>query len=664
MLNLSIMPLDVNHVDEIVEDIVSQQKDGVSTHAMFMMKFNPEGTPAVNKAEKQCRKFELFREKLDKRGAKYGVLVQATLGHISVPFEPYPFQPTVFLSSGEDRVVTCCPLDPNFREYIKEQFHILATHRPSIVMLDDDLGLLYKQSQGCACKYHMAELNRRAKKAVTREELYQHTRGNSEEDEYYKALYAEVVADSIVGAVSAMREGLDMVDPSIQGVVSGIYTSTFCEFSDRTAVAFAGKGNPTIIRLNGGPYQNSTATGGARNFTSAPFRAAILRENTKDKVDIFLAETDTCPQNRYSTSAALLHSHFTASILEGATGAKHWITRLGAFEPNSGKAYRKKLAKYSKFYESLCEYYKQLSPFGCRIPLTRKQDYFYKISRFDIRFSPWATAVLERFGLPLYFSNEGEGAIFVDDFSVDGFSDTEIKEFMKGTLILSVNAADKLCQRGFSEELGVTVAPMVQNTNASGAAITPKDAKVVSGEQINGVSVGKQYGLRELITLSDKTEWLSEVYHLDGKTGEKEILHPGVTRHKTSFGGECIVFSGTPDMPFQYFTAFSLLNETRKKQFIEILEKNDLLPLYYPDDAELYLRAGKLTDGRLFAAAFNLSQDMLDEIPLVVKDNVKSVEMLDENGELIPVSFDRKGDRITVNESLLPMSPIVLILSI
>ena len=85
---------------------------------MFMMKFNPEGTPAANKAEEQCKKFDLFREKLDKKGAKYGVLVQATLGHISVPFEPYPFQPTVFLSSGEDRVVTCCPLDPNFREYI------------------------------------------------------------------------------------------------------------------------------------------------------------------------------------------------------------------------------------------------------------------------------------------------------------------------------------------------------------------------------------------------------------------------------------------------------------------------------------------------------------------------------------------------------------------
>ena len=78
MLNLSIMPLYKNHVEEICQDIVQQQQTGVSTHAMFYMKFNPEGTPAVNKAEAQCKTYDLFRERLDKAGAKHGVLVQAT----------------------------------------------------------------------------------------------------------------------------------------------------------------------------------------------------------------------------------------------------------------------------------------------------------------------------------------------------------------------------------------------------------------------------------------------------------------------------------------------------------------------------------------------------------------------------------------------------------
>jgi len=664
MLNLSIMPLDVKHVDEVSEDIIEQQRTGVSTHAMFMMKFNPEGTPAVDKATEQCKKYDLFRERLDKAGAKHGVLVQATLGHITVPSSPYPFQPSVFLSSGEDRVVTCCPLDPNFREYIKDQFRILAEHHPAVVMLDDDLGLFYKQTKGCACKYHMAELNRRAKKAITREELLAHTLGSTEEDKYYANLYVEVVRDSIVDCVKAMREGLDMVDPTIQGVVSGIYTSTFCEFSDHTAEAFAGKGNPRIIRLNGGPYSNSTASGGARFFTSNMFRAAILRENTKHKVDIFLAETDTCPQNRYSTSAALLHAHFTASILEGATGAKHWITRLGAYEPNSGRAYRKKLAKYSKFYEALTGYAKELSPFGCRIPLTLMQNYGFIPSEMGTYLSPWATCFLERIGLPLYFANEGEGAVFVDDFSVDGFTDEEIKSFLRGTVIFSVGAADKLCKRGFSELLGVKVAENASAIDKVGVSAPTKAEKVVNGELIGEIAITAQFGRRELIPTSEATEWLSTVFHTDPFTGEREPLYPGVTRLKNSLGGESIVFSGTPDMPFKYFSAFSLLCETRKNQLIKILEEKDNLPLYYPEDSELYLRAGRLSDGRIFAAAFNLSQDVLDDLPLAVKGEVKKVEKLDENGELVPVAFCKEANVIRVSETILPMTPIVLVLTV
>ena len=559
--------------------------------------------------------------------------------------------------------MTCCPLDPDFRKYIKEQFRVLAERHPAVVMLDDDLGLFYRPTAGCACRHHMAELNRRAKKEITREELYQCVLGNTEEDKYYADLYVEVVRDSLVDCVKAMREGLDEVDPTIQGVVSGIYTSTFCEFSNYTAEAFAGKGNPRMIRLNGGPYSNSANTGGARNFTANMFRAAILRESTKDKVDVFLAETDTCPHNRYSTSAALLHAHFTASILEGATGAKHWITRLNDYEPASGKAYRRKLSKYSGFYEALTAYASELRPFGCRIPLTRKQDYFYQIrTKKHFNLSAWSSCVLERLGIPFYFGNEGEGAVFLDDFSVRGFTDDEIREFMKGTLVLSVGAADALASRSFASELGVTVASNAIAIDKVGVQTASANTKVATGERVNGIAMDVQYGNRELKPLSSETEWLSEVYHFNQKQGIAEPMYPGVTRHKTSLGGECIVFCGSPDMPFKYYSAFSLLNETRKRQFIEILSKNDLLPIYYPEDAELYLRAGRLPEGEIFAAAFNLSQDALDELPLVFKSEVSRIERLNERGERVPCDFEVRDGVTYVNHPIAAMEPLVLII--
>lgn len=72
MLNLSIMPLDADHVDEVSEDIIEQERGGVFSHALFM--------------------------------------------------------------------------------------------------IDDDVGLLYKPTKGCACRYHMAEFCRRAGVVMSREE--------------------------------------------------------------------------------------------------------------------------------------------------------------------------------------------------------------------------------------------------------------------------------------------------------------------------------------------------------------------------------------------------------------------------------------------------------------------------------------------------------------
>ena len=643
MLNLSIMPLDTAHVDEICADIIEQQKSGVSTHAMMIMYFSPEGTPPVDRAAQYCQKYDLFREKLDPAGAKYGVLVQSTLGHISIPALPHPFQTVVSLVDGSALKSTCCPLDQGFQKYIKGQMRTLATHSPSVVMIDDDVGLVYRDVKGCACPLHMAEFNRRAGTQMTREELYAHTQGKSEEDKRYTEIYVHLQSDALCQAVRAMREGIDEVDPSILGVVSGIYTGGFCEFSDRISEAFSGMGNPRIVRMNNGMY----TAAGARFFTVNMYRAAILKAHLSGKADIFLAETDTCPQNRYSTSAALLHAHFTGTILEGATGAKHWITRLHANEPNAGKAYRKKLAQYHKFYEKLTEYARDLTPVGCRIPLSLKQDYRFGPSESGLWISPWSSCVLERFGVPLYFSNARGGAIFLDDLSVDGFSDDEIEAFFEGTVVLSAVAAKKLNARGFGKYTGVALAEW--------------HGKQISGEIADGHHITRQQGLYELIPQSDAVEALSYNYHKSDANTE-ELLSPAVTAFQNPKGGYSVVFCGTPDTPFHYAKAFSMLNESRKAQFIRILQRQGNLPVYYPEDAEVYLRAGYLSDGTLFCAVFNLGLDPLEELPLVLDKQVRSIEKLNSDGVPVPCAYLQDGDTVTVAEQAATLSPVILLI--
>lgn len=65
MFNYSIISLkDVDHVDEVCEDIKLQYEKGVSSCALFIFTLVPEGDPLIPKAEIQGLKYDLFRDKL------------------------------------------------------------------------------------------------------------------------------------------------------------------------------------------------------------------------------------------------------------------------------------------------------------------------------------------------------------------------------------------------------------------------------------------------------------------------------------------------------------------------------------------------------------------------------------------------------------------------
>ena len=166
----SIMPLFTDRIKEICDDIERQYKDGIATEALFMMNLTPEGNPAVNKARLLCEKFDIFKEELDKRGLRAGILVQATIGHgYSVGVRP-PFQSIVAVDGTPS--FTICPYDEGFREYIKASFAEIASRHPSSIMVDDDFRLFARSNSACVCPLHLKEISRRYGREITREELH------------------------------------------------------------------------------------------------------------------------------------------------------------------------------------------------------------------------------------------------------------------------------------------------------------------------------------------------------------------------------------------------------------------------------------------------------------------------------------------------------------
>ncbi len=640
MYNYSIMPLDTDHIDEICADIKEQYEKGVATCALFKMTLNPEGTPPVDKAKILCEKYAKFRNKLSSMGLSCGILVQASIGHGWKINEQFPFTHYTSLNNGE-KTNAACPDDDGFCDYIREAMRTLALQKPEVIMVDDDFRLMFREGRGCACEKHTKKFNELSGESFTREQLYSALLKRDEKSRRYTDIFVKTQFDSLLKAAHAMREGIDSVDPTIPGNFCNCGSNP--EVSAEIAKILAGKGNPVIVRINNGKYLHSSG----REFSEVFYRAASQIEKLKDSVDVFLDEPDTCPQNRYSTSAQLVHAHLAGSILEGAGGAKHWITRLATYEPSSGKKYREILAKNSKFYEALEKIYPELSFFGCRIPLSTQSYFDLCDDMWESELESWSKYVLERFGLPMYFSSKSGGAVFLEGKNrVKIFTDEQIKDFFKGTFFVSSDAAMALCDRGFSKYLGVNVREW------KGKSMS---AEILS----NGKKCAVQNKPMELVPICDNTRADSYVcYSLDGEAYEK--LFPGTTVYKNELGGTSVVFCGTPKVSWGLGAPFSMLNESRKAQFISLLSENSDIPVYCSGDDEIYFKAAKCTSGELFCAVFNLSLDPLDEITLCVDKDYNSVKYLTSDGEKEALQFTKEDGKLIIEKSARTLDPVML----
>ncbi len=619
----SIMPLMADHIDEICQDIKDQYEKGITTCALFSMTLVPEGNPVVNKAALLCETYRKFREKLHAMGVPNGVLVQASIGHGWTLGEMFPYQRYVGFRNGI-ATNTACPYDPGFRDYIRDALTTIASCHPDHIMIDDDFRLMFRPGGGCACPLHMNRFRELSGTQLSREELWDIVCEDSthpQKDEYTR-LMVQTQYESLVETARIMREGIDQIDPALPG--SFCCCGNNAEFAAEIAAELAGKGNPIVVRINNGNYTPA----GARYFSRVFLRAAHQIAKLRGKADVILAETDTCPQNRYSTGAMSLHTHFTGTILEGAKGAKHWITRLGAFEPQSGKYYRKILGKHRGFYEALSKLEPTLTWRGCRIPVSNVPNHSFTNTWAVATDGSdgWSACVLERLGLPFYFSHQAGGVVCMEGKKDTFYTDEEILNFLGGPVILASDTAKNLIDRGFGEYLGVDVRPWV--------------GKTPTGEVlfVNGNTTNVQQKLQELVPTSEDTVVYSHVFNSVDKV-HRDILFPGVTLYQNKLGGTVIVFAGTPVAEFNLTEAFAFLTWSRKLQLIDLLQKTGELPVYYPEDAEVYLRAADMPDGGLFCAFFNLGLDPIEEVTLVTEKPIKRAEQLLPDGSRKTVDF-------------------------
>ncbi len=627
---LNIVPLTPHRKKEYAQDLLKLYDSGAISETAYIMTLVPESDPPVEKAKILAEQFRECREALGKTSMPVGILLQATMGHGWMPSEqsafqkqiPYPenFYPYMF-----------CPLDKNFRKYVYDSVRILAELKPDFFMVDDDFRLLTGKG-GCFCPLHIAEFNRRTGKNYTSAaELKQAV--NS--DAGTAQLYDRIMIDSLTGLAQEIRRAIDETDPSIPCSFCACVQDT--RHAIEVTAALTAKGQTPKVRINNAMYQKDS-----------PRMLHAWMHKTASQILAYpadwqiLCEPDTCPQTRYSTSAAMMHSVITHSITEGAKGGKLWITRR-PYEPESGTLYRKILTENAGFYRTLASLKVKWEGVATILPEVPAMNFPLSRTHTPEQDCTWAVELLGRMGIPTYYTTGRAAAAALTQNDVRNFTDAQLDEIIKNSkLLLDGSGAAELTRRGFGEKAGVS------GEVWQGAAVT--------FEQENGFESIPVSGALKFVKLSPhgNARTISHVYHSSSGLGtDAEAVMPAVIK------GENFAAFAAPVCRFS-LTSSGWLNNTRKQQIVRMLTELDVLPCYIPGDHELFIKTGLLPDGRLIFLN-NLSLDAVPQIEIAgLKNRPDTVEQLMPSGEWQEIAFDWKDGVLTIAHELRTMQPKVL----
>ncbi len=615
LYTLHVMPLLPGHERELAADAHQLLNTGVCTAVACMFTLVPESDPPVDKAAVMAARYRAFLDIFEGDRAQIGVLVQATIGHGWTPDEPAPFQQIIRPDGAP--AYQMCPLDSAFQEYISRAIRTVAGLRPAFVMIDDDFRLLTGRS-GCFCPLHLAEIERRLGRNVTREALCALLQTDLE----VAKVYDDVLLDSLLRLAEVIRHAIDSVDPALPASFCACYGDI--RHAEPIARRLAAVGQLPVVRINNARY----LTAEMRTFPVRMYHGAAQIAGLGADVTV-LAETDTCPQNRYSTSAALLHAHYTGSILEGCDGAKHWITRLSRWQPSSGRAYRAILTQYQGFYQVLYEAVQNTRPAAYIAAALPAQPFFNRALDQSDRCGSAKTwgALLGVMGLPCNYARMPDLPSLLTGEDVELFTDSDLSQLLRCGAILEGAAAEVLCRRGFADDIGVVAEPW--------------DGPHVSAERWNDMLLGSDVRYTRLMPINAQTKVDGVLLHrTSGVSTEYIPLGPAVTRFTNSSGGQIAVFAASFGLNHA-LSSFGFYDEDRKRQLVELLGFvcDAPVPVWYPGDAEVYLKLRQYADGRYLVALMNLGHDRLNDVPLSLAFTPSAVEWLDCSGNWLPAAW-------------------------
>ena len=596
---------------------------------------NPQGKDPYEKVAVYADRFGRLKKYMDIPGVKLGVLMQQTIGHSAVwntnPNRDLTWQRTVTMDN--DPSIRFCPLDPDFREYIRKSVAKIFAHKPDFTLWDDDLRLYIQKETECFCPRHVQYFNEKYKTNYSPAELQEAIKTAPAHDKILKQ-FAEARLETLLDFTRMIRAELDKVNPDAYGILCTVAT----QMPDMVHIAKATGGkNPPAVRIGSGLYLEREVRAIVRRCVHSGIQVALHRDN----LAVMLDESDTCPHSLFSKTAQTMNLHIVAGLLHGLDGGKLWIANTRFYDPKTIEKFPQTVGKNQGFYRELHRTLKGVNWQGAALSVPAPEsDPHPEFPGSFIREPGWIEQLTGYFGLPHRYEKHSAKAVhMIAGKQVGYFTDAELERFLSEGCILDAAAARELAERGFSKLVGVVPEPIT--------------AKISAGEWMHGMDYPiRVFGSDQYkLVPADKNklpEYLSEFRDTDYYQSVNSVkVCDGAALFVNEKGAKIVT------VPFVIGDSRISVVPERQNYMRRIFDLMGVLPAWSCEPFDVYFRFGTLANGKQdIAAVCNISYEPMDEVNIGVKRVPAKIEKLAKDGGWDECRFTVKGNIVTINDTL------------
>jgi len=419
------------------------------------------GIPTVEWLSDYLPKLATARDALAELGVQFSLNPWVTVGHCDRGRDlrgTFPkFQWMVGQDDTESRACAC-PLSDAWLVHTQELWRMYASLQPRVLWVEDDIRTFnhLPVEFGCFCQQHLAEFNRRIDTQVSRDELLEALLQPGQPHTWREA-WLDMQRDVILEVLATLATTVHKVAPQTSlGIMSSGPEMHCLEGRDWTRLAdMLGDGRPLYSRPTLGSYSEGTLLelyGAAAQIKRTRY---VLPANTIEQTEI-----ENVPFTSYSKSATFTFLQLALSLSHGCHGATlNLFDHLGSSMCVS-PGISEMLSANRAFAEALAETHAGGIFRGVRILHHPRASYVRHLKPNDTfaALAPddysWEYA-LNALGITTTYTDAPVTA--ASGQMIACFDDTEIHSLLSNGLLLDLEAAETLIERGFGEHLGVTV---------------------------------------------------------------------------------------------------------------------------------------------------------------------------------------------------------------